>query len=64
MGYSASDIITILFKVVRNSTSMHEFVKLEYIKVCGRARVGAWMVSACLSGGGCGWAQGRPPLAC
>ena len=35
MGYSASDIITILFRVVRNNQNMHEFLKLEYIKVIG-----------------------------
>lgn len=34
MGYSASDIITIMFRVVRNYTAMSEFLKLEYIKVC------------------------------
>lgn len=27
------DIITILFRVVRNHSGMHEFLKLEYIKV-------------------------------
>ena len=30
-GYSATDIITTLFRVVRNA-ELHEFVKLEYIK--------------------------------
>ena len=62
MGYSASDIITILFKVVRNSTSMHEFVKLEYIKVGGRAWAGGWLgaILVCMSSccdwvGGCNW---------
>lgn len=35
MGYSASDIITILFRVVRNNTAMNEFLKLEYIKQIG-----------------------------
>lgn len=35
MGYSASDIITILFRVVRNSASLNEFVKLEYIRNIG-----------------------------
>lgn len=34
MGYSASDIITVMFRVVRNYTGMNEFLKLEYIKVC------------------------------
>jgi hypothetical protein len=33
MGYSASDIITILFRVVRNFSGMNEYLKLEYIKV-------------------------------
>ncbi len=31
-GYSSSDVITTLFRVVRN-TEMPEFLKLEYIKV-------------------------------
>lgn len=36
MGYSASDIITILFRVVRNyNAGMTEFLKLEYIKQIG-----------------------------
>ncbi|EFN58376.1 hypothetical protein CHLNCDRAFT_59565 [Chlorella variabilis] len=35
MGYSASDIITILFRVVRNFTGMNEYLKLEYIKQIG-----------------------------
>lgn len=35
MGYSASDIITILFRVVRNNSAMNEFLKLEYIKQIG-----------------------------
>jgi replication factor C subunit 2/4 len=35
MGYSASDIITILFRVVRNSATLNEFVKLEYIRNIG-----------------------------
>lgn len=34
-GYSAMDIITILFRVVRNQQNMHEFLKLEYIKQIG-----------------------------
>jgi hypothetical protein len=33
MGYSASDIISILFRVVRNFPDMNEYLKLEYIKV-------------------------------
>ena len=33
MGYSASDIITIMFRVVKNYSAMNEFLKLEYIKV-------------------------------
>ncbi len=43
MGYSASDIITILFRVVRNYAGMNEYLKLEYIKV----------------GAGPGWPAGR-----
>lgn len=35
MGYSANDIITILFRVVRNYASMNEFLKLEFIKTIG-----------------------------
>eukprot|EP00887_Chlorella_sp_A99_P001544 scaffold8.g1544.t1 len=35
LGYSASDIITILFRVVRNYSNISEFVKLEYIKTIG-----------------------------
>jgi len=31
-GYSSTDIITTLFRVVRN-TDMPEFLKLEFIKV-------------------------------
>lgn len=31
-GYSATDIITTLFRVVRNA-DLHEFVKLEFIRV-------------------------------
>ena len=33
LGYSATDIITTLFRVVRNY-KMQEFLKLEFIKVC------------------------------
>ena len=33
LGYSAMDIITTLFKVVRNQ-QMEEFLKMEFIKVC------------------------------
>lgn len=36
MGYSASDVVTTLFRVVRNYAALSEFVKLEYIKVGGR----------------------------
>ena len=32
MGFSAIDIITTLFRIVRNFT-MHEFLKPEYIRV-------------------------------
>ena len=32
LGYSATDIITTVFRVVRNY-KMHELQKLEYIKV-------------------------------
>jgi hypothetical protein len=32
-GYSSTDIIGTVFRVVRN-TDMMEFLKLEYIKVC------------------------------
>lgn len=32
LGYSATDIITTLFRVVRN-LDMQEYLKLEYIKV-------------------------------
>lgn len=35
MGYSASDIITILFRVVRNFAAMNEYLKLEFIKAIG-----------------------------
>ena len=35
MGYSASDIITIMFRVVKNHGQMNEFVKLEFIKHIG-----------------------------
>ena len=35
MGYSASDIITILFRVVRNYAGLNEYLKLEYIKQIG-----------------------------
>ena len=33
LGYSATDIVTTLFRVVRNY-KMQEFLKLEFIKVC------------------------------
>lgn len=35
MGYSASDIITTLFRVVKNTPGMNEYLKLEYIKTIG-----------------------------
>ena len=35
LGYSATDIITTLFRVVRNY-KMQEFLKLEFIKVMPR----------------------------
>ena len=35
LGYSATDIITTLFRVVRN-LDMQEYLKLEYIKVVRR----------------------------
>jgi replication factor C subunit 2/4 len=35
MGYSASDVITIMFRVVKNYPSMNEYLKLEYIKNIG-----------------------------
>ncbi|KDD72922.1 hypothetical protein H632_c2727p0, partial [Helicosporidium sp. ATCC 50920] len=34
-GYSSMDIISTLFRVVRNSQNMNEFLKLEYIKQVG-----------------------------
>lgn len=35
-GFSSQDIITILFRVVRNHTGLdNEFLKLEYIKQVG-----------------------------
>lgn len=34
-GYSAQDIITILFRVVRGYAGINEFLKLEYIKQIG-----------------------------
>ena len=34
LGYSSMDIITTLFRVVRNFPDLAEFVKLEYIRVC------------------------------
>jgi hypothetical protein len=63
MGYSASDIITILFRVVRNHGGMNEYLKLEYIKVGGaggeggitgglHARCGGWMGAGVLEGWG------------
>ena len=35
MGYSASDVISTLFRVVKNHGGMNEFVKLEFIKCIG-----------------------------
>ncbi|PRW18302.1 Replication factor C subunit 2 [Chlorella sorokiniana] len=35
LGYSASDIITTLFRVVRNFGGMNEYLKLEYVKQIG-----------------------------
>jgi replication factor C subunit 2/4 len=32
-GYSATDIITTLFRVVRNADGLAEFLKLEMLKV-------------------------------
>ena len=32
-GYAASDIISTVYKVVKNYEPMDEFVKLEYMKV-------------------------------
>jgi hypothetical protein len=54
-GYSAADIISILFRVVRNQNSMHEFMKLEYIKVRGGSKRAqmlgwAWMLGRRLPG--------------
>ena len=37
-GYSATDIITTLFRIVRNA-DLQEWIKLEYIKVFHLARV-------------------------
>ena len=37
LGYSATDIITTLFRVVRN-LDMQEYLKLEYIKVCQKGQ--------------------------
>lgn len=51
MGYSASDIITTLFRVVRNFGGMNEYLKLEYIKV-GRRGDEDWLGPR--PGGGCG----------
>lgn len=51
MGYSASDIIAILFRVVR-SYAMNEYLKLEYIKV-GAAR--GWVAWCGVAGGARPW---------
>lgn len=53
MGYSASDIISILFRVVRNFAGMNEYLKLEYIKVGGSGVGGGgwwWWCAACVQG--------------
>lgn len=42
MGYSASDIITTLFRVVKGSPGMNEYLKLEYIKVRQRPTPSRW----------------------
>lgn len=34
-GYSASDIISTVFKVVKNHEPMDEYIKLEYMKEIG-----------------------------
>jgi replication factor C subunit 2/4 len=39
MGYSASDIITIMFRVVKNYQAMNEFLKLEYVKNIGNCHM-------------------------
>lgn len=39
MGYSASDIITIMFRVVKNYPSMNEYLKLEYVKNIGNCHM-------------------------
>ncbi len=47
-GYSATDIITTLFRIVRNA-DLQEWIKLEYIKVrlWGRPARAAYMLGAC-----------------
>jgi len=46
-GYSATDIITTLFRIVRNA-DLQEWIKLEYIKVrlMGRPARAAYMLGA------------------
>ncbi len=39
MGYSASDIITIMFRVVKNYPAMNEYLKLEYVKNIGNCHM-------------------------
>lgn len=39
-GYSAVDIVSTIFRVVKNNESMPEYRKLEFIKVSERTRVG------------------------
>ena len=41
MGYSCMDIITTLFRVVRNNGAMVEWHKLEFIKVRHPSGLGA-----------------------
>ena len=48
LGYSAMDIITTVFRVVRNY-DMHEFLKLEFIKVIYLSQANA-ISSACECG--------------
>ena len=43
LGYSATDIITTLFRVVRNY-KMQEFLKLEFIKVCVVDWIGIYLI--------------------
>ena len=61
LGYSATDIITTLFRVVRN-LDMQEYLKLEYIKVVGRgpglhaaSRVGVLLAGLCRAAHSIAW---------